>query len=66
MAEIMNVAPEEINETTRFREACMFDSLMGFAMICALEEEYEAPITVDQFLACQTIGDLWRYADKKA
>lgn len=59
MAEIMEVEPGEISMETEFRDACDFDSMMGFSMICAMEEEYGKRITVDQFLASKTLGALY-------
>ncbi|MCD8103936.1 MAG: acyl carrier protein [Lachnospiraceae bacterium] len=62
MAEIMEVEPEEIGSGTEFREATEFDSMMGYSMICMVEEEYGKEITVDQFLECKTIHDLYTAA----
>lgn len=61
MAEIMEVEPEEISLETEFRTACDFDSMMGFSMICVMEEEYGKRITVEQFLASKTLGALYEF-----
>ena len=64
MADIMEVDAGELNADTDFREACEFESLMGFSMLCMLEEEYGTKITVDQFLASRTIGDLYAHTQR--
>lgn len=64
MAEIMEVDADSISAETEFREACDFDSLMGFSMICMIEEEYGAVVAVDQFRASKTIGDLFAFTEK--
>ena len=59
MAEIMEVDAEDLSAETDFRDACEFDSLMGFSMICMIEEEYGAVVPVETFRASRTIGDLF-------
>lgn len=61
MAEIMEVDAEGLSPETDFREACDFDSLKGFSMICMIEEEYAKTVTVDQFLEARTIGALFEH-----
>lgn len=61
IAEIMEVEGSSITLNTIFRQACEFDSMMGFMMICMIEEEYGKRISVKDFLACKTIGDLYNY-----
>jgi len=41
-----------------------FSSMVGFAMICMIEDEYGYRMPVDEFLECKTIGDLYRSATK--
>lgn len=61
MAEIMEVEAEELSSDTVFREACEFDSMMGFSMICMIEDDYSKRISVEEFLDCKTISDLFQY-----
>lgn len=59
IAEILEVEPEEISLGTDFRKECDFDSLKGFSMICMIEEEYGKTVSVETFLKCRTLGDLY-------
>ncbi len=62
-AEVFEVEPEDISMDTVFREEIDdFSSMMGFSMICMIEDEYGVKISVDQFLACETIGSLYELA----
>lgn len=51
------LAPE-----TRFRDTGDWDSLKGFGILVLLENTYGRPMTVDAFLACETVADLARAA----
>lgn len=60
-AEAMEVEPEAINMDTDFREEIEdFSSLMGFALIVMMEDEYGVQVSVEEFLDSRTIGDLYR------
>ncbi len=60
-AEIFEVKPEEITMDTVFREEIEdFSSLMGFSLIVMMEDEYGVKVSVEEFLKCKTIGDLYR------
>lgn len=59
MAEILEVDAADLSEKTDFRNECDFDSLKGFSMICMIEDEYGKTVSVDTFLKCRTIGDLF-------
>jgi acyl carrier protein len=45
---------------TRFRELPLWSSLMGFGILVTLENDFGRRMTVDEFLTCHTIGDLWK------
>ena len=60
VAEILEVEPSEISAETDFRnDVPDWDSLMGFALICMIEDEYNVRIEVPAFLKCKTIMDLY-------
>lgn len=61
MAEIMEVEPNELTAESEFRSACDFDSLMGFSMICMMEDEYGKRISVEDFMKSKTIKNLYQY-----
>ena len=66
VAEIFEVEPEEISMETVFREDIEdFSSLMGFSLIVMMEDEYGARVSVDEFLECQTVGDLYKKCVKE-
>ena len=61
VAEIFEVEPEDITMDTVFREEIEdFSSLMGFSLIVMMEDEYGVKVSVEEFLKCKTIGDLYR------
>lgn len=60
-AEIFEVEPEDITMDTVFREEIEdFCSLMGFSLIVMMEDEYGAKVSVEEFLKCETVGDLYK------
>ena len=60
-AEVFEVEPEEISMDTVFREEIDgFSSLVGFSLIVMMEDEYGVRVPVEEFLACRTIGDLYK------
>ena len=65
-AEIFEVEPEDITMDTVFREEIEdFCSLMGFSLIVMMEDEYGAKVSVDEFLNCKTVGDLYKKCVKE-
>lgn len=65
-AEVFEVEPNEITMGTVFREEIEgFSSMVGFALIIMMEDEYGVRIPVDEFLACKTIGDLYKKCVKE-
>lgn len=60
MADIFDVDAEDISLDTVFRDEIEdFSSLMGFSIIVTMEEEYHVKISVKEFLACKTLGDIY-------
>lgn len=60
-AEIFEVEPEDITMDTVFREEIEdFCSLMGFSLIVMMEDEYGVKVSVEEFLKCETVGDLYK------
>ena len=55
-----SVLEESVTMETRFREVQVWSSLMGFGILVTLENDFGRRMTVDEFLTCHTIGDLWK------
>lgn len=67
ISEILEVEPSEISSSTDFRvDVPDWDSMRGFSILCMIEDEYEVRLEVDDFLECQTIGDLYAAAGAPA
>ena len=60
VAEIFEVDPKEISMDTVFRDLEDFSSMEGFSLIIMMEDEYDVKVSVDEFMKCNTIGDLYR------
>ncbi len=60
VAEILECNPEEISLETNFREDIEdWDSLKGFSLLILFDEVYNKKISVNEFLKCNTIKDLY-------
>lgn len=46
----------------KFREIDDWDSMKGFSLIVLMEQDYGKEMSVEQFLACETVGDLAKFA----
>ena len=64
VAEIFEVEPDEITMETVFRDLDDFSSLVGFSLLVMMEDEYDVKVTVDEFMQCNTIGDLYKKCTK--
>ena len=61
VADIIETDPKSLSMASSFREETDFwSSLVGFALMTFMEEECGAVISVDDFIACETIGDLYK------
>lgn len=56
---LSDVLETPVTLETRFRNVDNWSSLMGFGILVTLENDFGRRMTVDEFLACQTVGDLW-------
>lgn len=66
VAEIFEVEPDEISLDTVFRdEIDGFSSMEGFSLIVMMEDEYGVKVSVEEFLECKTIGDLYKKCVKE-
>lgn len=66
VAEVFEVEPDEITMDTVFRQDIEgFSSLVGFALIVMMEDEYGVRVSVDEFLKCKTVGDLYKKCVKE-
>ena len=66
VAEVFEVEPEEVKMETVFREELTdFSSLVGFSLIVMMEDEYGVKVSVEDFLECQTVGDLYKKCVKE-
>lgn len=63
VAEVYEIEPEGLAAETVFREIAGFSSLIGFSLIVMIEDEYGVRLSVDDFLKCKTIGDLYEKAN---
>ena len=64
VAEVFEVEREEISMETVFRNMDDFSSLVGFSLIVMMEDEYGVKVSVDEFMECETIGDLYNKCKK--
>ena len=55
--EVPSVTPDFV-----FRSAPGWSSLMGFALIILLEQQYHVTLTVEDFMKIETVADLARAA----
>ena len=60
VAEIFEVEPDTITMETVFRDLEDFSSLVGFSLIVMMEDEFGVKVSVDEFMECNTIGDLYK------
>lgn len=60
MAECLEVP--SVTADYRFRETPGWSSLMGFAILVTIENDYGVQIAADDFIRLETIGDLAKKA----
>ena len=53
---------ESVNLDTRFRETEGWCSLMAFGLLVMMETDWNAPVSIEQFLKFSTVRDLFREA----
>ncbi len=64
VADIFEVESKAISMDTIFRDLDDFSSLVGYSLIIMMEEEYGVRVSVDEFMACNTLGDLYQKCEK--
>ena len=60
IAEILEI--ETVTPEFKFREIDEWDSLKGFSIIVLMEQDYGKEMSVETFLACETVEDLAKFA----
>jgi acyl carrier protein len=45
----------------KFRDIADWDSMKGFSLIVLMEQDYGKEMSVEQFLDCETVGDLAKF-----
>lgn len=60
VAEILEV--ESVAPDFKFRSIDEWDSLKGFSIIVLMEQDYGKEMSVEQFLACETVEELAKFA----
>ncbi len=60
IAEILDM--ESMPPEMEFRTVDDWDSLKGFSIIVLMEAEYGKSMTVAEFMACNTVADLAKFA----
>ena len=60
VADIFEVDSKELTLDTEFRNLDDFSSLVGYSLIIMMEEEYGVRVSVDEFMECNTLGDLYK------
>ena len=60
IAEILEV--DAVSADLRFRTVDDWDSMKGFSIIVLMERDYNRVMTVPEFMACETVADLAKYA----
>ncbi|MEE1114787.1 MAG: acyl carrier protein [Eubacterium sp.] len=61
IADQVCMKPEDITETSRFKEDLNADSLDLFDLLTTLEEEYEIEIPAEDMEKLKTVGDVIEY-----
>ncbi|HOO32413.1 MAG TPA: acyl carrier protein [Thermotogota bacterium] len=60
LADIMECETDDLTLDTNFREDIDdWDSLKGFSMLILFEEDYDRKMSVEEFLGCRQIRDLF-------
>ena len=60
IAEILEV--DTVTPDFKFRSIDEWDSLKGFSIIVLMEQDYGKEMSVETFLACETVEDLAKFA----
>ena len=58
---LSDVLETSVTLETRFRDVDNWSSLMGFGILVTLENDFGRRMSIEKFLTCETIGDLWKF-----
>ena len=58
---LSDVLETPVTLETRFRDVDNWSSLMGFGILVTLENDFGRRMSIEKFLTCETIGDLWKF-----
>ena len=65
LKEQLNLNPEDVTESSSFKEDLGVDSLDLFELLMSLEEEYGFEIPAEDMEGLETVGDVIDYLQKK-
>ncbi|MCK5848528.1 MAG: acyl carrier protein [Caldisericia bacterium] len=66
VADSLELEENEISFDTDFRnEVEDFDSLMGFSVIVAFDENFQKKMPVAEFMKCRTVKDLYDFINRE-
>ena len=57
VAQVLEV--EEVGFETRFRQTPGWCSLQAFGLLVLMENDWQAPVSIDRFQGLETVGDLY-------
>ena len=57
VAQVLEV--EEVGFETRFRQTPGWCSLQAFGLLVLMENDWQAPVSIDRFQELETVGDLY-------
>ena len=60
IADILEV--DSVTTDFRFRTVDEWNSLKGFSLMVLMEQDYGKEMSVDDFLGCETVNDLAKFA----
>ena len=60
IADILEV--DSVTPEFRFRTVDDWNSLKGFSLMVLMEQDYGKEMSVDDFLGCETVNDLAKFA----
>ena len=60
IADILEV--DSVTPDFRFRTVDDWNSLKGFSLMVLMEQDYGKEMSVDEFLGCETVNDLAKFA----
>ena len=67
VADILEADPQTLSMESDFRETADFwSSLVGFAILTFMEDRCGTALSVEEFIECRTLGDLYAKAGDKS